>query len=220
MAVNALDRYRIARYNVWQWRCELSLVKKIALALSMACVVGLLAQVRIPLAWTPVPITGQTFAVLLAGVLLGQWWGGISMAIYVGLGVAGVPWFNGWAGGIGHLVGPTGGYIIGFILAALFLGHFSDKYVKAKRLHNLLGLMFFADFVLIFGPGLLQLHLWSSLVGQGAVSFYQLLTMGLFPFVVGEVIKVIAAAGSAWVLAPKQSLPKRQIHDLMPPRKI
>ena len=152
MAVNAVDRYRVARAQAWQWRGELSWVKKLGLSVGMACIVGLLAQARIPLPWTPVPITGQTFGVLLAAVPLGTWWGGVSLAIYVGLGIAGVPWFNGLTGGIAAIAGPTGGYLIGFILAALFLGYFVDKYVKARSFYRLLGLMLVADFVLVFGP--------------------------------------------------------------------
>ncbi len=204
MAVNTLERYRIARDNAWQWRLELGWVKKLSVALGMACLIGLLAQARIPLPWTPVPITGQTFAVLLAAVLLGRWWGGASLAIYIGLGIAGVPWFNGWTGGIARIAGPTGGYLIGFILAALFLGYFVDKYARARSFRSLLGLMLFADFVLVFGPGLIQLHLWSNLAGQGTIGFYQLLTMGLLPFIAGDVVKVVAAAGAAWALLPKE----------------
>lgn len=204
MAVNALERYRIARDNAWQWRRELGWVKKLSVALGMACLIGLLAQTRMPLPWTPVPITGQTFAVLLAAVLLGRWWGGASLAIYIGLGIAGVPWFNGWTGGIARIAGPTGGYLIGFILAALFLGYFVDKYVKVRSFRSLLGLMLFADFVLVFGPGLIQLHLWLNLAGQGTIGFYQLLTMGLLPFIAGDVVKVVAAAGAAWALLPKE----------------
>ena len=204
MAVNALERYRISRDNAWQWQRELGWVKKLSLALGMACLIGLLAQARIPLPWTPVPITGQTFAVLLAAVLLGSWWGGASVAIYIGLGIAGVPWFNGWAGGLAIIAGPTGGYLIGFILAALFLGYFVDKYAKARSFRSLLGLMLFADFVLVFGPGLIQLHLWSNLAGHGTIGFYQLLTMGLLPFIAGDVVKVVAAAGAAWALSPKE----------------
>ena len=204
MVVNTIDRYRILQYNGWRWRQELCLTKKITLALAMACAVGLVGQVRVLLPWTPVPITGQTFAVLIAGVLLGQWWGGISLAIYTGLGIAGVPWFTGWMGGVGQIAGPTGGYIIGFILAALFLGHCIDKYVRARTFHGLLGLMFFADIVLIFIPGLLQLHLWSSLLGQGRFTFPQLLTIGLTPFIAGEVAKVVTAAIVTWALVPKR----------------
>jgi len=204
MAVSAWDRWQIARYNAYRWRYELSSTQKFALALGMACIIGLAAQVRIPLPWTPVPITGQTFAVLLAGVLLGRWWGGISVVAYAGLGAAGLPWFAGWAGGVGHLAGPTGGYIIGFILAALFLGYFTDNYIRARSFLTMLGLMLFANFVLIYIPGLIQLHLWLNLVKGEAVSLYQVLAMGLFPFVAGDVTKAIAAAAVARGVTPKQ----------------
>jgi biotin transport system substrate-specific component len=204
----------MARYNAFQWRFELSLVKKIALAMGMACVTGLLAQVKIPLPWTPVPITGQTFAALLAGVLLGQWWGGISMAIYAGLGIAGLPWFIGWEGGISHLAGPTGGYIIGFILAALFIGHFTDKYIKARKFPKMLGLMLFANFVLIYVPGLVQLYLWLSMVKGDTANIYQVLTMGFFPFIAGDAIKVIAAAAIAWAVTPKQTFNEEADRDI------
>ena len=69
----------------------------------------------------------------------------------------------------------------------------------------MLGLMLFANFVLIYIPGLLQLHLWLNLVEGGAASFYLVLTMGLFPFIIGDVIKAIAAAGIAWGITPKQA---------------
>ncbi len=210
MAVNSLEKYRMARENAWQWRRELGWVKKLSLSLGMACLVGLLAQVRMLLPWTPVPITGQTFAVLLAAVLLGEWWGGVSLIIYTGLGIVGVPWFNGLTGGIAAIAGPTGGYLIGFILAALFLGYFVDKYVKARSFWSLLGLMLFADFVLVFGPGLLQLHLWLDLAGKGTIGFYQLLTMGLLPFIPGDIVKVAAAAGAAWALTPKKESRTKQ----------
>lgn len=204
MAVNAWDRWQMVLYNAYQWRYELSLTKKIGLALGMACVIGLAAQVRIPLAWTPVPVTGQTLAVLLAGVLLGRWWGGAGVAIYAGLGAAGLPWFSGWAGGVGYLAGPTGGYILGFILAALFLGHFTDKYVRTRSFLSMLGFMLFANFVLIYIPGLLQLHVWLSLVKGGAAGFYQTLAMGLFPFIIGDAAKAIAAAAIAKGITPKR----------------
>jgi biotin transport system substrate-specific component len=205
MAISTADRWRLARYNAYQWRVELSLVKKIALTVGMAAVVGLAAQVRVPLPWTPVPITGQTFAVLLAGIILGRWWGGASMAFYAGAGAMGMPWFNGWSGGIGHLAGPTGGYIIGFILAALFVGHLTDKYVKTRRFLPMLGLMLTANFVLIYIPGLLQLYLWLNLVQGSTVSVYAVLGMGLLPFIAGDIIKAVAAGGAAWGLMPKQS---------------
>ncbi len=65
----------------------------------MACITGVLAQIVIPLPWTPVPVTGQTLAVLFAGIVLGRYWGGISMALYLAIGLLGVPWFTGMTGG-------------------------------------------------------------------------------------------------------------------------
>ncbi|MBI2868303.1 MAG: biotin transporter BioY [Chloroflexi bacterium] len=204
MAVNTIERYRMARYAAWQWRSELSLVQKLILAFGMAALVGLAAQVRIPLPWTPVPITGQTTAALLAGVLLGRTWGGVSLGMYIGLGAAGLPWFAGWTAGAAVLAGATGGYLVGFILAAMFVGFVIDKYPQMRTFNRMAGVMFLANFVLIFGPGLLQLNLWLSLVNGQSVGLYRLLVMGLFPFVAGEVIKTLAAAGAGWALTPKQ----------------
>ena len=204
MAVSTWDKWEMARYNAYRWRCELSLTKKIGLALGMACIIGLAAQARIPIPWTPVPITAQTFAVLLAGVLLGRWWGGISAAIYAGLGVAGLPWFTGWASGVGHLAGPTGGYIIGFILTALVLGHFTDKYIGTRSFTKMLGIMLLANFVLVYVPGLTQLYLWLSLAKGEGLGLYQVLSMGLFPFIIGDIAKVIAATATARAILPKR----------------
>ena len=187
--------------DIFRWRYELSLPLKLALAVGMACPTGLLAQVRIVLPWSPVPLTGQTFAVLAAGVLLGRWWGGAAMAIYGGLGFAGVPWFNGWSSG----PGATGGYIIGFVLAALFLGHFTDKYIKSRRFFSMLGLMTFASLVLVYVPGLLWLGLWLNFVKGSPVSFTTLLTMGAVPFIAGDMIKIIVAALFAKGVTPKQA---------------
>lgn len=184
-----------ARENVFQWRRELSVPRKLALAVGVACLVGLLAQVRILVPWSPVPITGQTFAVLLAGVLLGRWWGGVSMAIYGGLGLAGVPWFTGWAAG--SVV--SGGYILGFVLAALFLGYITDKYAGTKKYPQMLGLMLFASLVLVYVPGVLWLKFWLG----GSASFASLFAMGVAPFIVGDIIKSVAAAGIARAMLPR-----------------
>jgi len=201
--MEVVARVNQAKYDVFRWRYELAVPKKLALALAMAGLTGLLAQARFPLPWSPVPITGQTFAVLLAGVLLGRWWGGASMALYAGLGAAGIPWFNGGAGGLAQLAGPTGGYIFGFILAALFIGHLTDKYVRSRSFISMLGLMLAADFVLVFVPGLTQLGLWLSLVKGSPASFTALLGMGLVPFIAGDVTKAVLAALMARGITPK-----------------
>jgi len=193
------------KYDVFRWRYELSVLKKIALALGLACLTGLVAQIRIVLPWSPVPVTGQTFAVLLAGVLLGRWWGGISLAIYAGLGAAGVPWFTGWGSGLGYLGGPTGGYIIGFMLAALFLGHLTDTYIRSRSFLSMLALMLFANFILIYVPGLLQLGLWLNLVKGEPATFTTLLSMGALPFIAGDITKAIMAAAIARGITPKSA---------------
>ena len=118
---------------------EVSLANKIILALGMAALTWILAQVRLFLPWTPVPVTCQTFAVLLAGVVLGKYWGGISQIIYVSL-----------FAGFGAIMGPTGGYLLGFILAALFIGYVIDTYSWSKGFYQMLGIMMFANFILIY----------------------------------------------------------------------
>ncbi len=198
-------RFNDAKYAAFRWRHELSIPKKLALALVMVAVTALLAQLKFPLPWSPVPITGQTLGVLLAGVLLGQWWGGISMGLYAVLGVVGLPLFAGWSHGLSVLAGPTGGYIIGFVLASLFLGYFSDKYVRSRSFLVMLGLMLFANFVLIYIPGLVQLNRWLVTVKGQSVGLVQLLTMGLIPFLPGDITKAVAAAGIARGITPKKA---------------
>lgn len=199
------DGYLSARCRIFKWRCNLSLTNKVALAFGMACLTGLAAQVRMPLPWTPVPITGQTFAVLLAGVLLGRAWGGISQALYVAIGAAGVPWFAGASSGYVALLGPSGGYITGFVFAALFLGYVTDRYVRARSFLPMLGLMLFANFVLIHGPGLLQLQAWSALNKGSGLGLWPLLSLGTVPFIPGDLLKIVVAATMAGILTPKEA---------------
>ncbi len=199
------DTYFKTRHLVFKRRCELAIADKIVLAFLMAGFTGIMAQTRVYLPFTPVPITGQTFAVLMAGVLLGKNWGGISQAIYVLLGAAGIPWFAGAQGGYAYLAGPTGGYLIGFILAALFVGHFTDKYVRMRSFKSMFFLMLFANFVFIYGLGLFQLGIWFKVVKGTFPTFKQLLLAGFLPFVAGAIIKTILAATIADGITPKKA---------------
>lgn len=193
------------KWDVFHWRFEASIPTKIVMAIGIAAITGLLAQARIPLPWSPVPITGQTFAVLLAGVALGRWWGGVAMMVYAAAGIAGVPWFNGFTSGLG----ATGGYIIGFVLAALFLGYFTDKFVRSRSFISMLALMLFANFVLIYGPGLLWLSVWLNVVpGTPAASVWALLAMGMTPFIAGDITKAVLAALVVRGITPKTSYGK------------
>jgi biotin transport system substrate-specific component len=201
--VKELDIFRRTAYWFFDWSRSLATAKKFILAVALACVTGLSAQLRINLPWTPVPITLQTLFVLLAGVLLGRNWGGISQIIYVGAGISGVPWFTGRLGGYGAIFGPTGGYLIGFVLCAFFLGYFIDTHVKSRSFVNILLLMLFADFILIYVPGLVQLGLYFHLVRGTFPGLYPLLAMGFFPFVAGDLIKVTLASCISAGILPK-----------------
>ncbi len=204
MEVSMMDNYYKKRFTFFKWNRELSLSSKVILAFFMACITGICAQIIIPLPWTPVPVTAQTFAVLMAGVVLGRYWGGMSMLIYMAIGIAGVPWFAGMTGGYGVIFGATAGYLFGFVLAALFLGHFTDKHIKARSFTPMLGLMLVANFAIIYIPGLIGLTAFLYMVKGSMPSIWTLLVMGLLPFVVGDLIKIAGAAGLTKVITPKE----------------
>ncbi len=123
------------------------------------------------------------------------------MAIFAGLGFAGLPWFSGWESGLG----ATRGYIIGFILAALFLGYFTDRYIRSRSFFSMLGLMLFANFILIYVPGLLWLWLWLKVMAGTSVTFIALMGMAVTPFIAGDIIKAVAAAAIARGITPKSA---------------
>lgn len=194
-AISSINR---TKYGLFQKRVSLSIPAKLLMVVAMAGLTGILAQVRIPLPFTPVPVTGQVLAVLMAGVVLGRWWGGASMAVYAMAGMAGLPWFAGFTSGLG----ATGGYILGFIPAALFLGHFVDKYVESRRLIPLMGLMLAATLI-YYIPGAAWLALWFKSGGM-AVSFTGVIIAGVAPFVLIDIIKAIVAGLISFAIVPKQ----------------
>lgn len=150
-----------------------------------ACVVGtaLAAQVRIPLPFSPVPITLQTFAVLLTGALLGPWAGAGAQGIYLACGAAGAPLF---AAGLSGLGGPTTGYLLAFPLAALVTGAAFRAHSNAVRISGLL-----AATALILGLGATWLAL---LTGK---SLAAALALGVLPFLPGDAMK----AAAVWLVA-------------------
>jgi len=200
-----IDNYFEKRYSLFKWRSETSTANKFVMAFFMACFTGLLAQIVLPLPWTPVPVTGQTLAVLFAGILLGRYWGGISMVLYILIGMLGVPWFSGMTGGFSVIIGATGGYLIGFVMAALFMGYFADKYINARSFVPMLGLLLFANFFLIYVPGLLVLGVWIYMTNGSVSGIWTLIVMGLLPFLIGDLIKIGGAAGIAKAIMPKES---------------
>ena len=195
-----VNKYKNARFNFFKWRYELDFVYKLSLALTFALLTGLLAQIRFYLPGTPVPVTGQVFGVILAGVLLGKW-GGVSQCMYLGLGVMGVPWFAGLTGGFAYIAGPTGGYLVGFILAAFFIGFIVDRYVKSRNFLPMFGLMLLSTFVIIYIPGIIHLYFWMG----ASINLWELLTMAVIPFIAADAIKSLVAAGIASGITPKNA---------------
>ena len=155
--------------------------------------VAALAQVSIPLPFTPVPITGQTFAVLLVGAALGARRGAASLGLYVAQGAFGLPVFAGGASGLAKLTGPTGGYLVGFGAAAYVVGFLAGRGLD-RRLWTALGAFVIGELViyLVGVPWLAQFIGWDkALVG------------GLWPFLPGDAVKAVLAAlalPSAWAL--------------------
>jgi len=143
------------------------------------------AFVRIPLPFSPVPITLQTFFVLLAGAFLGANPGALTQIIYIGLGLAGLPIFTGAGSGLLYLAGPTSGYLFGFILASLLIGK-CLKYTPAT-LFPVLGVLFLGDLLILF-CGLTWLKF---IFGY---NFTRLLLIGVMPFIPGDLLKALAAS--------------------------
>jgi len=146
---------------------------------------GLGAFVRIPLPFTPIPITLQTFFVLLSGAFLGSGLGAITQSIYVFLGLCGLPIFTGTGVGMLYILGPTGGYLFGFILASLLVGRLI-KYGRGSLFFTFV-IFCIADLVLL-SSGVIWLKL---LFGY---PFRKLLFIGLIPFIPGDLFKALTAA--------------------------
>ena len=197
-----IENYYSTRKNIYEGIQDSSTATKILMSLIMACLTGIMAQIIIPLPWTPVPITAQTFAVLCSGLFLGKKYGCLSQIFYVVLGIAFIPWFGGMTGGLEVALGSTGGFLIGFIIASYFIGLISEKYAEARNFTKMVITIGIANFALIYIPGLAGLALF--LYSQG-ISFgiYDLLVMGLIPFIAGDIVKILGAAGMSKVFLPK-----------------
>ena len=168
-------------------------VRDVLLVAGFAALVGLLAQVVIPLPFTPVPITGQTFGVLLGGMALGWRRAVAGMAVYVGLGLVGLHWFAGGTGGVSVIGAPSFGYLIGFIVAAAVLGRLAELRFDRNPL-SVIGAMVVGNLIIyVFGV--------SWLMAAIHVDLAQGVALGLTPFLLGDAIKALLAAGllpAAW----------------------
>jgi biotin transport system substrate-specific component len=196
ISVNTYERLRAIRLSFYEWLQSTSWVTRLLLCFGVAIITGVAAQLRIPLPFTPVPVTAQVFVVLLTGVLLGSYYGGLSMLFYLLFGFAGVPWFTNAATGLP--IGPTTGYIIGFIPAAMFIGHMITHYRTAKRFFALISIMIGAVGI-IYLCGALNFFLFMG------VNIKQTMIMAVLPFVPFDIVKAIIAATCARALLPQDT---------------
>lgn len=181
-----------------------ALVTDIALIVGGSLVVAGLAQVYVKLPFTPVPITGQTLGVLLVGTSLGWARGAATMLLYLAWGAIGLPFFAEGESGTATLgfASATGGYLWGFVLAALVVGWLAQRGWD-RRPGSALGAMLIGD-IIIFTVGVVWLAQALDIPITGAVGGDpDALDFGLYPFIVGDIIKLLLAAGllpTAWRL--------------------
>lgn len=175
----------------------------IVLIIGGSLLITLCAQAKVPLPFSPVPITGQTFAVLMMGALLGARRGSLCVLLYIIQGAMGLPVFA-FGGGPAVLAGPTGGYLAGFVAGAYVTGALAergwDRRVGTTILAMVLGN------ICIYTCGLLWLCCLTGITKA-------VLTLGLYPFIVGDLLKIVLAAivlPSAWRLLRKTNVANKQ----------
>jgi biotin transport system substrate-specific component len=174
------------------------LLTDVVLVVAGAGLVALAAQWEIKLWFTPVPITGQTFAVLLVGASLGWLRGGASLLLYFLVGLAGAPVYAGGEGGWEWVEGATGGYLVGFIFAAALSGWLAQRRWD-RRFSSAVAAMLSAS-VVIYAFGLP----WLAHVAN--LGLEDTLEAGLYPFVVGDLLKLYLAGAllpGAWRLVER-----------------
>ena len=160
-----------------------SIVWKAILVVAGSALIGLAAQVRIPLPFSPVPVTGQTFAVLLVAAALGRL-GFASALAYLAEGAFGMPVFAGGTSGPAALGGPTGGYLVGFVVAAAIVGALAERGWDRRPQRAVLAMLF--GEIAIYACGLAWLARFALPV--------PLLDAGLTPFIPGDLFKIVLAA--------------------------
>jgi biotin transport system substrate-specific component len=159
-----------------------ALLRDVLLVVGAAALTGIAAQISIP--FTPVPITMQTFVVLLSGAALGSWRGGAAMLLYLVAGSLGVAWFAGGTSGFG---GPTFGYIIGFVVAATVVGALASRGAD-RTVSGAIAIMVVGNLI-IYAIGV------PWLMASMGMPLFVALEAGLWRFVIGDALKIALAAG-------------------------
>jgi biotin transport system substrate-specific component len=162
-----------------------TLVANVLLVTGFALLTWGAAQIVIPVPGTPVPITGQTFAVLLSGAALGRWLGSASQLLYVSLGAVGLPFYANGAGGWDAATGATAGYLVGFIAAAWVVGFFAERQQDRKVSTAIPAFLAGNAIIYLFGVTWLAYFL--------EVTWQEAAVLGLVPFIIGDLIKIVLA---------------------------
>ena len=159
-------------------------VEILVLCSFFAALTGVCSMVSVPLPFTPVQINLATFAVFLSGGLLGKKYGSISQIVYILIGLAGAPVFQGFTSGAASLVGPTGGYLIGYVTAAFLTGLITEKASFKGR------------FIVGCSVGMISCYLLGTarFVMLTGVPVWAALGYCVFPFIPGDAIKIAAAS--------------------------
>ncbi|UCB56800.1 MAG: biotin transporter BioY [Candidatus Omnitrophota bacterium] len=168
---------------------EIALDRTASRVIGLCCftiLTALGAYVRIPLPFTPVPITLQTFFVLLSGAVLGKKWGALSQLSYLLLGIMGLPVFTGTGAGLSYLFGPTGGYLLGFVAASWIVGSALERRSANNTSRITLAILSGSlAGIYLFGISGLRLFL--------QCNFSKAVALGFLPFIPGDIIKIISA---------------------------
>jgi len=173
-------------------------LKPLIFAALFAALTAAVAPFKIPLGFTPVPITLQTLVVLMSGAMLGPYYGALSMILYVAVGVLGLPVFAGGGSGIGAILGPTGGYLISYFIAAFAIGKTLQLRKNPKFLDYVFAMIIGTIIIYVLGAG------WGMVVtGLGVAA---ILAGWVLPFIIGDTIKLLVAAYLAKTISLKQYL--------------
>lgn len=156
----------------------------IAVALTGSLLLALLARLSFPVPFSPIPITGQTFGILILGALLGRQLGTITVITYIFEGTVGLPVFAGGSTGLLYILGPTGGYIIGFIPAVFLVGYLSEKGWNKGFISTITSMTLGTIIIFTFGVS------WLSI----STGFLNSITIGLIPYLPGAFVKITSAA--------------------------
>ncbi len=151
-----------------------------------AALTAAVAQVKIPLGFTPVPITLQTLVVLLSGAMLGSYYGALAMVLYVLVGILGLPVFAGGSAGLPALYGTTGGYLISYFIAAYAIG----KYIEYKKKPK------YSDYTIAMIFGTVIIYVLGATQGKivTGLPWTAIITGWVVPFILGDTIKLLLAA--------------------------